>query len=76
VVERGLRVDKDARFETTQAWLRALEEAAPDRRQRRADELVTGALGEFVARLISRWQRVTRALGEFAARLISRWRKK
>ncbi|WNG24743.1 serine/threonine protein kinase [Cystobacter fuscus] len=57
VVERGLRVDKDARFETTQAWLRALGEAASDRRQRRADEMVAGAIGEFVARLFSRWRK-------------------
>jgi len=57
VLERGLRVDKDARFETTQAWLRALEAAAPDRRQRRADEVVAGAVREFVARLFSRWRK-------------------
>lgn len=54
VVERGLAIDKDDRFETTQAWLRAFEEVVPARRERRGREVVASATRELFARLLAR----------------------
>jgi serine/threonine-protein kinase len=58
VVARGLAIDKDARFETTGAWLRAVEAAGLSGQAQRDDQrrvdVTRGAVRRLFTRLFSR----------------------